>query len=74
MIFDLTTLMRAARLAREQSVSGKVIYITITEDGFIVQGQRGPLCAAIDVPWAEIDMNPGMIGNAVHLVARRLGE
>lgn len=73
MIFDLTTLMQAARLAREQSVGGRVIWIAITEEGFIVQGNRLAFASAIDVSWPEMDMNPGQLANAIQLVARRLG-
>lgn len=73
MIFDLATLMRAARDARELSVDGKAIYILITEEGFIVRGDRTPLTSAIDVSWPEMDMNPGQLANAIQLVARRLG-
>lgn len=72
MIFDLTTMMQAARLAREESTQGRTIYIVVTEDGFIVQGNRGSASTAIDVGWPEMDANPGQLANAVRLVARRL--
>lgn len=72
MIFDLTTVMEAARLAREKSTEGRSIYMLVTEEGFIVRGDRPPFTAAVDVSWPEIDMNPGLLANAVYLVAGRL--
>lgn len=72
MNFDLATLMRAARLCRERSTEGKAIYLLVTEEGFIVRGDRGPLTTAHDVSWPELDANPGQLANAIQLVALRL--
>lgn len=72
--FGLDDMMRAARDAREQSTGGKVIWIAVTDEGFVVQGTRLAFAAAIDVPWPEIDANPGRLSNAIQLVARRLGD
>ena len=71
-VFDLKTVMDAARLAREKSTEGRSIYILITEEGFIVRGDRPPFTSALDVSWPEMDMNPGLLANAVYLVAGRL--
>ena len=72
MTFSLMTLMGAAVLAQQQSVAGRVIYITVVPEGLIVQGQKGREHAAIDIPWPVIDMNDGLLTNAVRLVADRL--
>lgn len=72
--FGLADMMRAARDAREQSVNGKVIWIAVTDQGFVVQGTRSAFAAALDVGWPEIDANPGALTNAIQLVARRLGS
>ena len=71
-MFDLATLMRAARLCRERSTEGKSVYLLVTEEGFVVRGDRGPLTTAHDVSWPELDANPGQLANAIQLVALRL--
>ena len=65
--------MRDAALAASRlSKDGRSIWITIVEEGFIVQGGQGDRFAAIDIGLAELDMNSGLLLNAVQLIARRL--
>lgn len=72
MTFDLARMMRAARLCRERSTEGRSIYMLVTEEGFVIRGDRGPLTHAHDVSWPELDANPGQLENAIQLVALRL--
>lgn len=72
MKFSITTLMEAATLAQQHSVNGRVIYIAVVPEGLIVSGSKDGRSAAIDIGWRELDGNPGLLANAVHLIRDRV--
>lgn len=72
MTFDLSTLMIAARQARRASTNGKVVTISITEDGFVVLGAKDGQFRAIDVSWYDMAATPDKLDNAVRLIAERI--
>jgi hypothetical protein len=70
--FGLGTLMDAARAARQASTDGRVVTISITEEGFVILAAKDGRCAAIDIGWHELDMHEGLLANAVLLVKDRV--
>jgi hypothetical protein len=68
----IVVLRDAAIEAARQSKDGRVIYISLVEEGFVVAGRKEQMSAAIDISWRDLDANSGLLFNAVRLVASRL--
>jgi hypothetical protein len=69
-VIDILT--AAAEAARRASDDLQFVEIVVTEEGFIVRGERRVgerrARATLDVSWAEFGANTALLGNAVYLV------